>query len=590
MTSLPGGESGVAAFRAKLLAAMTLVVAALTLFGLYLMERSVVRETQHDLQLAFASELSLLRTVRYIRHGSLAERCRALVRKPRIHAALEDNALDLLYPSAKDELGDALPPGESPGDATARISIRPRFYRFVDHDGAVIPPVNAPEVGALAPDEERRLTFTGVPQIQQNGFLIRSGSEIVELIATPIISTETGEAVAALVAGFPPVANERGQTGLHTGLWLDGKLHLPSLSEAARLALENEVPGVIARDEGAATKGLPVMVDGAEQMLFVERQNPGSMFPAAYEVGIFPLAGLLARQRDLRWDAALAGALLLALGVGASFYISARLAAPVRELAAVSQENRVLRERAEAALVVKGQELERSIRFSADASHQLKTPVAVLRAGLDEMLARDDISSESCEELSMLVHQTFRLTSIIEDLLLLSRLDSGRLHLELSPVDLTRVVETCVDDLRLSHVGPPLDVEIELPVEIQIAGDMRYTMLIVGNLMENARKYGHPGAPIRIVASESGDAVSLVVSNQADPIPQASREHIFERFHRATVGENIPGHGLGLNLARQLARLHGGDVRLLRSDANWTEFEVCFRNASSLPAETLEVA
>ena len=89
----------------------------------------------------------------------------------------------------------------------------------------------------------------------------------------------------------------------------------------------------------------------------------------------------------------------------------------------------------------------------------------------------------------MLVHQTFRLTSIIEDLLLLSRLDSGRLQLDLSPVDLTRVVETCVDDLRLSHVGPPLDVEIEMPCETQIAGDMRYTMLIVGNLVENARKY-----------------------------------------------------------------------------------------------------
>ena len=590
MTPPPGGESGVAAFRAKLLAAMTLVVMALTLFGLYLMQRSVTAETQHDMQLAFASELGLLRTIRYIRHGSLAERCRALVRKPRIHAALEDNALDLLYPSAKDELGDALPPGESAGDAAARLSIRPRFYRFVDNTGAVIPPVNAPEVGALAPGEERRLAFASVPQEQHNGFLVRSDNEFIELIATPIVSTETGEAIAALVAGFSTAANERQQAGLHTGLWLDGKLHLPSLAEPALKILEGEVAGVIARREDAAAKGIPVLVDGAEQMLFVERQNPGSMFPPAYEVGIFPLAGLLSRQRQLRWDAALAGALLLGLGIAASYYISARLAVPVRELAAVSQENRVLRERAEAALVIKGQELERSIRFSADASHQLKTPVAVLRAGLDELLARNDISPEACEELSMLVHQTYRLTSIIEDLLMLSRLDSGRLHLDLSPVDLTRVVETCMDDFRLTHDATAPEVQIELPPELPIAGDTRYTMLIVQNLLENARKYGRPGAPIRIYAHEAEGAVALVVANRADPIPPASWERLFERFHRANVGENIPGHGLGLNLARELARLHGGDVRVLRSDDEWTEFEASFLNTQAAPAASPEVA
>ena len=582
MNPQPGGESGVAAFRAKLLAAMTLVVAALTLSGLYLMDRSVTRETQHDLQLAFASELGLLRTVRSIRHGALAERCRALVRKPRIHAALEDSALDLLYPSAKDELGDALPPG----DAAARLSIRPRFYRFLDNAGAVIPPVNSPEVGALAPGEEKRLAFTSVPQEQQSGFLVRADGEIVELIATPIVSTETGEAIAALVAGFSTAKNER----LHTGLWLEKKLHLPSLTEPARAALESEVAGVISRGEDAAAKGLPVRVDGAEQMLFVERQNPGSMFPPAYEVGIFPLAGLLARQSELRWDAALAGALLLALGIAASYCISARLAVPVRALAAVSRENRTLRERAEAALVVKGAELDRSIRFSADASHQLKTPVAVLRAGLDELLAREEISAEVCGEISLLVHQTFRLTSIIEDLLMLSRLDSGRLQLDLSPVDLTRVVETCLDDLRLAHDAAAPEMQIDLPPALSIAGDMRYTMLIVQNLLENARKYGRPGAPIRITAREAEGAISLVVANRAEPIPRDAWERLFERFHRAAVGENISGHGLGLNLARELARLHGGDVRLLRSDEEWTEFEIRFRKTQPQPAAPLEVA
>jgi signal transduction histidine kinase len=63
-----------------------------------------------------------------------------------------------------------------------------------------------------------------------------------------------------------------------------------------------------------------------------------------------------------------------------------------------------------------------------------------------------------------------------------------------------------------------------------------------------------------------------------------AQEHIFERFHRGTAAEDVPGHGLGLNLARELARRHGGDVRLARSDEEWTEFEVRFRLADSSTA------
>jgi signal transduction histidine kinase len=576
VTATDGGEARVAKFRVKLLAGMTLIVVTLTGGGLYVVERSVRAETQHDLQLAFASELGLLRTVREIRHASLAERCRALVRKPRIHAALEDNALDQLYPSAKDELGNALAAGEG-----ATNAIRPRFYRFIDINGAVIPPVNAPEVGPLAPAEERRLAFDHVPQEQQNGYLVRSGTEIVEVIATPIISTENGEAIAALVAGFPIAANERPQAGLQSALWIDGRLHVARLGQNARATLEKTVARLIAAGNETATKGVPIALDGAKQMLFVERLNPHSLFPPAYEVGIFPLAGLLARQAELRWKAALAGALLLALGFAGSFYISAHLAAPVRQLAAVSAENRLLRGRAEAALEVKSSELERSIRFSADASHQLKTPVAVLRSGLDDLLAQEELTSEMREDLSVLVHQTFRLTSIIEDLLLLSRLESGRLELNLVPVNLSHIVERCIDDLHLLHDGETPPVENAVPASLHVAGDARYTMLIVQNILENARKYGRPAAPIRIFTRENVGDIALVIANRGTPIPRGSWEHIFERFHRANVAENIPGHGLGLNLARELARLHGGDLRLLRSDEEWTEFEICFRAASS---------
>lgn len=574
MLASTDGEAGVNRFRAKLLTGMALVVIALTGTAMWLIERSVRAETRHDLQVEFAAELGLLRTVREIRYATLAERCRVLVRKPRIRAALEDNALDLLYPSAKDELGEPLPDTAA---EDSELSLRPRFYRFIDNRGAVIRPFNAAEFGFLTPEEEKRLTFANVPQEQQHGAFAR-GAEVVEIIVTPILSIETGEATAALVTGFPVIMHQRSAAGLQSGLWLDESLHLPSLDYTTRRSLEADVSQALTRDDDAAAKGIPVRVQDAENMLFCERLNPGSALPPVHEVAIYSLADLLKRQNELRWRGLAGGAALLGLGVMASFYISAHLARPVRELATVSAENRVLRERAEEALKVTKDELARSARFSANASHQLKTPVAVLRAGLDELLAQPGLTDEMREELSVLVHQTFRLSSIIEDLMLLSRLESGRLQFDLKPVDLQHLVATCVDDLELLH-DPSPQIESELPATLLILGEPRYTLLIVQNLLENACKYGRPGEPIRVSSHQGGETVMLVVANRGEPIPEASREQIFERFHRAAAGGNIPGHGLGLNLARELARLHGGDIRVIRSDEEWTEFEVSFRAA-----------
>ena len=93
----------VTGFRTKLLAAMMLVISAITALGLYLAQRDVTANANRALQQDFQTQLSSLHELQELRHAALAERCRALAEKPRIHAALEDNALDLLYPSAKDE-------------------------------------------------------------------------------------------------------------------------------------------------------------------------------------------------------------------------------------------------------------------------------------------------------------------------------------------------------------------------------------------------------------------------------------------------------------------------------------------------------
>ena len=577
----------IAGFRMQLHVAMMLVVSAITVLALYFAEHNLTANVERDLRRGFLAELDALHSVQEIRRARLVERCNTLASKPRIHAALEANALDLLYPSAETELRDVMAADSPPAAEPMAHALRAVFYRFLDSHGAVIPPPATRLVGPLSPEDAAQLTLQKLPPQAQLGYLSRhandGGDAMAEVIAMPITSSETGEHIAALVLGFRPIelGGARPGLGLRSGIWLDGRLHMPALGETARRALAGELA------RGFSTSAQPdeprrIDVEGAPHLLFSNRLNPGSVFPPAYEVCVYPLTELFARQRQLRWQALGAGALLLLGGLVTSNYLSRRLSRPVERLAVDSEENRLQRARAEAALEATNVELQRSARFSADASHQLKTPVTVLRAGLEELLAAEHLTPAVREEIGALVHQTFRLSSVIDDLLLLSRVDAGRLTLDLAPVDLTHLVETALDDLSAQPDAPELSVETEFPQALLIAGEKRYTALILQNLLENARKYNRAGGRIRVVASEAGGVVRLAVGNTGRPIPPAAQVHIFERFHRGAMGENVPGYGLGLNLARELARLHHGDLRVPRSDGDWTEFEVTFRAAQPL--------
>jgi len=205
----------------------------------------------------------------------------------------------------------------------------------------------------------------------------------------------------------------------------------------------------------------------------------------------------------------------------------------------------------------------------------------VLRAGLDELLARTDLTEPVREELATLVHQTHRLTGMIEDLLLLSRVDEGRLKIDFAEVDLSHLVASWLDDLSFLPNELRISITTDLPAAVAIAGERRYVSMVLQNLFENARKYNRPDGRIHVAIEVSESVARLTVGNTGRVIPVSSQPHIFHRFHRGAASEDVPGHGLGLNLARELARLHGGDVRLLRSSGDWTEFEVIFRLATS---------
>ncbi len=570
-----------AGFRRRVFAALLLGTAATTLLGLYLAERSLRAHTTEVFQREFSAELARLQISQEVRGAALLERCRTLVRRPRIRAAFEDDALDLLYPNASDELRDILARGGEPGAS----SLHARFYRFLDARGAVLSPPDVRLAGALPPAAEARLALPRLPASPQIGYLVRpepGAGAVAMLMAMPIISTESGEPIGALVLGFDDPERSAGTGGgLRRGLWLDGRLHSAALAPAAREDLAARLPE-LAAPPAPDLPPLRLDLDGRPHLVFSQPLNPGSLYPPAHEVGAYPLDQFTRRQRELRWRILGTGGLLLLVGLAASRFAAGRLSQPVERLAQEEAESRRERARAEAALEFTHAELQRSARFSADASHQLKTPVAVLRAGLEERLARDNLPPAECLELSALIHQTYRLSSLIDDLLLLSRLDAGRLELDLGPVNLSHLIAAALDDLSALPDHRAVAVDTDFPADLLIAGEGRYAAIILHNLLDNARKYNRPGGRIEVRAADTGAFVRLTVRNDGPPVPPEARAHIFERFHRGPQGENIAGHGLGLNLARELARLHGGELRLLRSDAHGTEFEVTFRAARTL--------
>jgi signal transduction histidine kinase len=579
-------KNATARFRTKLLAAMMLVVSAMTFTGLYLAQRSVTATAERDLRENFQTELSSLDKVQQLRRAALAERCSVLASRSRIHAALEDNALDLLYPSAKDELRDLMD-GDNPSREQAAASLHAKFYRFLDASGAVLAPPNPRDVGEVDPKVEAQLALTKLPERPQIGYIRENaGAEnerVVEIVAVPISSTETGEMISALVVGFKPFEiTANGSTGMRSGIWLNGQLHLASLSKSAQAAVGGEITKTVA-NSASAQGNFTVEVNNEPQLLFYKRLNPDSLFPPAYEICVYPLADSMAQLHRLRWQIGGAGVLLLLGGFVASNFVAARLAKPVEKLALDSEENRAERARAEAALASTTEELERSARYSADASHQLKSPVAVLRTGLETLLVREDFKPEVYEELSILLHQTHRLTGVIDDLLLLSRMDAGHLRIASEPVNLSQLIDEWLDDLAALPDSPEMKIEKKFPPELYVKGEKRYTSLIVQNLLENARKYNRPGGQMQVLAYKNQNDVVFTVGNTGRPIPHEAQKHVFERFHRGGRRSSVSGHGLGLNLARELARLHGGDLRLICSEDDWTQFEMRLRIAEKAP-------
>ncbi len=220
------------------------------------------------------------------------------------------------------------------------------------------------------------------------------------------------------------------------------------------------------------------------------------------------------------------------------------------------------------------QSYQQALRFSGDASHELKTPLTVLRSSIEALLDSPTLGENDRGAIGGLLEQTRRLTSITTSLLLLARADAGCLTLDLSERDLAALTEACVEDTRIVAEQRGLDVECVLPPIANARVDALRFAQIVSNLLDNAVKYNRPNGKIRVTLAATDKTWRLSVANTCNDIAPEHRAHLFERFYRAEHTAEESGHGLGLGLARELARAHGGEIALIHGEDGWTEFAV----------------
>lgn len=269
---------------------------------------------------------------------------------------------------------------------------------------------------------------------------------------------------------------------------------------------------------------------------------------------------------------------------------------PHTEVGAVGAALNTLLDHVDASLVARQRNEDRMRAFVADASHELRTPLASIR-GYSELSLRalahpgpgtEETTAQSLERIQA---QSLRMTGLVEDLLLLARLDEGQ-ELVYGTVDLTRLAVEAVADARAAgpdhvwriDVGPG-DGDVEADAEpVGLAGDASRLHQVVANLLANARTHTPAGSTVTVTVERAGDDAVLRVHDDGPGIDPAVQAELFERFARgdASRARQTGGTGLGLSIARAIVTAHGGTIEVASAPGD-TTFTVRLPARSAAP-------
>lgn len=221
---------------------------------------------------------------------------------------------------------------------------------------------------------------------------------------------------------------------------------------------------------------------------------------------------------------------------------------------------------------------EQARRFSADASHELKTPLTIIRGELEIALRSGELPHAVERTMLDLLDETGRLVHIVEGLLLLSQADAGKFPVGAETIALTELIEELAEDIEILGDRLEIGVALELERSVRVKGSPQFLRQLVLNLFDNAIKYNRQSGMIRCRLSTAGGMAVFRIANTGAEIPAAARERVFDRFFRvessrARSDVSAGGQGLGLSIAREIVRAHGGTLTVEPSEPGWVVFQ-----------------
>jgi two-component system, OmpR family, sensor kinase len=222
---------------------------------------------------------------------------------------------------------------------------------------------------------------------------------------------------------------------------------------------------------------------------------------------------------------------------------------------------------------------ERQRRFISDASHELRTPVSILRGEAEVALSQRSRSPEEYREsLAVLHEEAQRLARIVEDLFTLTRADAGEYGLVQSDFYLDELAADCVRATRALAQAKSIKLVAVTPEEMPVHADEDLLRRMILNLLDNAIKYTPAGGNVSVTCGSVPEGYRLSVTDSGPGIPAEMQSRVFERFFRVDRARSRAGAdggaGLGLSIARWIAEAHLGRIELVRSDAAGSEFSV----------------
>ncbi|MBD8870540.1 sensor histidine kinase [Nocardioides donggukensis] len=353
-----------------------------------------------------------------------------------------------------------------------------------------------------------------------------------------------------------------------------------------------ELPGVgsyrvaaIGTPEGVVVTGLPTssVDDLVGSLIWLEILLSLAVVAAAATAGSILVRRQLRPLREVAATAHEVSALPLSEGaIDLSPRVPERLTDELTEVGQVGAALNTLLSHVETSLTARHASEQQVRQFVADASHELRTPLATIKGYAELSRRTPDDAAALLAALAKVESEAGRMSSLVDDLLLLARLDAGR-PLERSPVDLTRLLLETVSDARV--LAPDHRWRLSLPEEaVEVVGDEARLHQVVTNLLGNARRHTPPGSTVTVGVTPGRDGgARLTVSDDGPGFDAALVGQAFERFTRGDSARTRDAHpggaGLGLSLVRAIVSAHGGTVHL-SSRPGETRFEI------TLPGET----